>query len=266
MKCDDRLTFPISHAVLDDAADVARIDGQQLARDFGLRDLRLDFIGDAIEPPAECVADHRDGLCEPNMSHGPILDLFHELLGREAGADLLLERQAADARILNTVDDHSIDALADSAERDRHGIHRKSRIHARAQDGDPGLPGQCVHATRVPLVHAKRIRELFGRGHDRRLELKNGLELRHDLFERGAGAVNDDVRLRRLQGFRGVALHLDAVTFLQAGDVGEIAADLRRIDVDGADDRQSRPLGNLLRNGGADWSEAEVQHADCGHF
>ena len=37
------------------------------------------------------------------MAHAAVVDLPLELLGREAGADLLLERQPADARVLHAV-------------------------------------------------------------------------------------------------------------------------------------------------------------------
>ena len=72
----------------------------------------------------------------------------------------------------------------------------------------------------------------------------------------------DDVRLRRLQRLRGVARHLDAEPLRQADDVAEIAADLRRIDVDGADDLESGTRGHLLDDRGADRAEPEVHDFD----
>ena len=63
-----------------------------------------------------------------------------------------------------------------------------------------------------------------------------------------------------------------ALTFTRSwraepGHVAEIASGLRRIDVDGADDFESRAGGDLLRDGRADRSEAEMHHANvamCG--
>ena len=52
--------LPVADAVLDDAADVARIDREELARHRHRRDLRLDVVGDPIERPPERVGDHRD--------------------------------------------------------------------------------------------------------------------------------------------------------------------------------------------------------------
>ena len=49
---DDRLAVPVADAVLDDAADVAGIDREELARDRRRRHLRLDLVGDAIQLPA----------------------------------------------------------------------------------------------------------------------------------------------------------------------------------------------------------------------
>ena len=82
------------------------------------------------------------------------------------------------------------------------------------------------------------------------------------LLDRRARAQHDDVGLRRLQRLGRVGRHLDAEALRQADDVAEIAADLRRIDVDGADDLESGPRRHLFDDGGADRAEPEVHHAD----
>ena len=64
---------------------------------------------------------------------------------------------------------------------------------------------------------------------------------------------------------RRVARHLDAEALRQADDVAEIAADLRRIDVDGADDFESGPRRHLFDDGRANRAEPEVHHANVGH-
>ncbi len=58
--------------------------------------------------------------------------------------------------------------------------------------------------------------------------------------------MNDDVGLGRLQRLGGVVLNLQAEPSSQADDVAEIAPDLRGIDVDPADDLESRSRGDLL--------------------
>ena len=57
----------------------------------------------------------------------------------------------------------------------------------------------------------------------------------------------------------------DAETLRQTDDVAEIAADFGRIDVDGADNFESGPRGNLLDDSRANRAEPEVHHSDVGH-
>src|SRR5207248_7797091 len=45
----------------------------------------------------------------------------------------------------------------------------------------------------------------------------------------------------------------------------EIAFDFRRVDVDAADDREPRPLRDLLDDGSADRTEPEMHHFDVRH-
>ena len=94
----------IADAVLHDAAHVAGIDREELAGHGLRRHLRLDLVGDAIELPAQRVGNHRHRLGQPDVTHAPVLDLLLELLAGQAGADLLLERQAADPRVLDAID------------------------------------------------------------------------------------------------------------------------------------------------------------------
>ena len=49
---------------------------------------------------------------------------------------------------------------------------------------------------------------------------------------------------------------------VRADEVPEVAADLRRVDVDAADDREPRTSGDLPRDGDTDRAEAVVQHAN----
>ena len=62
---------------------------------------------------------------------------------------------------------------------------------------------------------------------------------------------------------------MSSVTFTpqrrpHAADVAEVAADLGRIDVHGADDRQSLAAGDLTDHARADGPESDMQHLD-GH-
>ena len=87
--------MPVADAILDDAAHVAGIDGEKLARHRRLGHLRLHLVGDAVELPAEGVGNHRDRFGEPDVADRSALDLALELLARQSRADLLLKRQAA---------------------------------------------------------------------------------------------------------------------------------------------------------------------------
>ena len=61
------------------------------------------------------------------MTDAAVLHLLRELLLVEAGADLLLERQAARARVLDAIDADAVDPLADAGQRDRQRVHREAR-------------------------------------------------------------------------------------------------------------------------------------------
>src|SRR5581483_8759225 len=265
VQLDHRLAFSVPDAVLDDAADVSGIDREELARDRHRCELRLNLVADPIERPAERVRDHRDGLGQPDVAHAAVVHLLLELLGGEAGADLLLERQPADSGVLDAIDEDAIDALAHRRERDRQRVHREAGVDAGAEHGDSRLLRHRVDRARLPDVRVARIRELLGGRHDRRLRFQDRLDLRHHLLDRRARAEDDDVGLSFLQRLRGVARHLHVQPARQADDVAEIAIHFGRIDVDRADDLESRPRGDLLDDRGADRSEAEVHYANIWH-
>jgi len=130
---DAGLPFHVPDSVLHDAAHVPGVDRQQLAFHRLRRQLRLDLVGRAIERPADGIRDHVHGFREPDVSERTSLDAALELLGREPRADLLLERQAPDARILHAVHLHAVHPLADGGQRDRQRVHHETGIHAGAQ-------------------------------------------------------------------------------------------------------------------------------------
>ena len=77
--------------------------------------------------------------------------------------------------------------------------------------------------------------------------------------------MDDDVGLRRLERAGGIVVDAHAEPPRQTDHVGEIAAGLRRIDIDGADDLEAWPARHLPRHGRTDRPEAEVHHANVGH-
>src|SRR5579871_1844305 len=265
VQLDDRLALPVADAVLDDAADVARVDREKLARDRHRRELRLNVVADPIQRPAERVGNHRDRFGQADVPHAPIVDFLLELLGREACADLLLERQPADARVLHAVDDDAVDALADGGQRDRQRVHREAGIDAGSEHGHFRFLRQRVNRARLPDMRVAGIRQLLRRRDDGRLRLEDRLDLRHHFPDRRAGAKDHDVRLRFLERLRGIARHRDVQPLRQPDDVAEIAVDLRGIDVDGADDLEPGTRGHLLDDRGADRAETEVHNADIWH-
>ena len=91
------------------------------------------------------------------------------------------------------------------------------------------------------------------------------LKLRHRRLDRRSGAVDDDVRLRRPERLGRIGLHANVQTLVEAGDISQIATDLRWIDVDGAHDLETGPDGDLLNDRGANRAQAEVQHTDARH-
>ncbi len=67
----------------------------------------------------------------------PSSTFFWNCSVRQAGADLLLERQPADARVLDAVHGDAIDALADGGQRDRQRVHREAGVDAGAEHRRP---------------------------------------------------------------------------------------------------------------------------------
>ncbi len=267
---DDRLAVPVTDAVLDDAADVSRIDREKLARDRPRRHLRLNLVGDPIQLPAHRVGNHRHRLGQPDMADAAVVDLLLKLLARQTGADLLLERQATHARILDAIHADRIHALADAGQRDRQRIHDESRVDAGTEHGHAGLLRQLMHRTRVAHVRLRRIRQLLCRRHDGHLELEDRFDLRQHLLQRRAGAQHGHVGLAGLDGLLDVVDDLHLQRAADTRHLAEISANLGRIDIDRADDLESFSPGDLSDDGCADRPEAEVQDPDrsrlCCHY
>ena len=83
------------------------------------------MIRSSVQPSASAIIAIDS--VKPDMPHAAVVHLLLELLGRQAGADLLLERQPPNPRVLNAVDDDAIDALADGGQHDRQRVHREAR-------------------------------------------------------------------------------------------------------------------------------------------
>src|SRR5204862_2238225 len=112
VQANHRVAFAVAGAVLDDAAHVPGVDGEKLAGHGHRGELRLDVVADAIERPPQRVGNHRNRFGQADVTHRSVIDFSHELLGGQPGPDLLLKRQAADARILDAIDDDAVDTLA----------------------------------------------------------------------------------------------------------------------------------------------------------
>ena len=127
MQADGRLPFPVADAILDDPADVTRIDGEELARrrtdaSFGSTS---SVMRSSVHPSASAIIAIDS--VKPTCRTRAFGHLFLELLGRQAGADFLLERQTADPRVLNAVHDDTIDASAHRREGDRQARPSRTR-------------------------------------------------------------------------------------------------------------------------------------------
>src|SRR5262245_50175369 len=107
-----RLVADVTHPLLADASDIARVNGEQFAVYFFFRDPRAYVVGDARQRPPHRVANHLDRFREADMPHSAGPHLLLELLSRQARADLLLEGEPAHARILDAPHLDTIDLLA----------------------------------------------------------------------------------------------------------------------------------------------------------
>src|SRR6185369_12082323 len=239
---DDGLLLLVADAFLHDPADVPGIDGQVLARDRHLRDLRLDFVADAVERPAERVGDHRDRLGEPDVLDAAVAHAFLKLLGGQARADLLLERQPAVARVLHARHAHAVHTTARGGQRDGDRVHDEAWVDAGAEHGHLGLLRPRVDLAGLPDMRVPGIRELFTRLDDRHLGFEDALDLRHHRLDRRARAQEDDVRFELLERLHRVGFDLDADSALETGDITDVAPDFRGVDVDRADDLEARML------------------------
>jgi hypothetical protein len=137
---DLRLTTNHPDTVLDDAADIAGVDRQQITLDGAVGHLWLNVVAHPLELPLHGVRNHLNGLRQPDMADGSIADLCPELLLGQPGADLLLKRETANARILNAIHANRVDPLADRGQRNRKRIHRKSGVHSGRKNSHLGLP------------------------------------------------------------------------------------------------------------------------------
>src|SRR6266508_4542760 len=262
---DHRLPLAIPNTVLNDPAHVAGIHGEELARDRDRGQLRLNLVRDPIERPAEGIGDHRDRFRQPHVPHGAVVDFLLKLFGREPRADLLLERQAANPRVLNAVHGDAIHALADGGERDRQRIHREPGVHAGAEHADFRLLRHRVNLPRQPNVRVTGVRQLLGGRHDRGLRFEDRFNLRHHLLDRRARAEDHHISLGGFQCLGRIGGHLHAKALRQTDHVAQVAADLDGIDVDGADYLESRTCGDLFDDGGPNRSKPEMHHANVGH-
>ncbi len=224
MQPDDRLSAHEAYAVLDDAAHEPGLNCKELARDARLGNLRLDLVGDAIELPTQRVCDHCNRLGKADVPYRPLLHPFGELLAREARPDLLLERQAPDARVLDAVDGDAVHALAHAGQCDRQCVHDEAGVHARAEHRHPcpfrrNVDGACQPALVVP-----RVGQLLGRRHDGFPRLQDCLNLWRDRLQRRTGAEQDHIRRcpfeRRVQ----VAVDPDPQLSIESDNLTKIAS------------------------------------------
>jgi hypothetical protein len=195
--------------------------------------------------PPHRVGDHRDRLGQAHVTNATGLDAFTERRHREPRADLLLERQAANARVLDAVDLDRGDAFADGGQGDRQGVHREAWIHAGTEDGHPTAPSRRIDAAGRSPVRGDRVRQFLGGRDDRHLLLQHRFELRHDLGECGTGAQHGDIRPGRADGGRNVSADLHPQTPAGLADDAEITARLLRIDVDRSDETERPTCGEL---------------------
>ena len=194
MKRDQRIATQVPDPILHDSGDLAALNPQELARDVGVRHLWADLVSDSINGPAHGVGNHGDRLRHAHVPHAPLRHPCLKLLHRQAGTDLLLNRQPAKPGVLNAVDDDPINPLAHRAQQYRQHVHREARVDTGSEHRDSRAPGQSVEGRRLAPVRTVGINQLLGRRHDRTLRRKNRFELRHHPRERRRCAVNDDIR------------------------------------------------------------------------
>jgi hypothetical protein len=78
------------------------------------------------------------------MADRPARDLALELIPRQPGADLLLERQPSVPRILHAIHRHGLDALAGNGQHDGQSIHHEARIDPGREHGNLRTPRHRV--------------------------------------------------------------------------------------------------------------------------
>jgi hypothetical protein len=188
------------------------------------------------------------------------LHLLRELRRGQAGADLLLEGQAADPRVLDAVDAHRVYPLADGGEGDRQRIHGESGVHPGADDGHLRLLRRRVDLPREGPVGEPRVGQLLGRGDDRHLELEDRLDLRPHLLEGRARAQDGDLRLRLPDGGGGVGPDLDARLLPVADHLAQVLAGLGEVDVHRGNDFEVLPGQKLAGDARPDRPEAHDHH------
>ena len=185
---------------------------------------------------------------------------------RQAGADLLLERQPPDPGVLDAVDVHRLHRLADAGQHDRQGVHREAGVDAGAEDGDLALLRQLVDRAREARRRARvgyassSVVETIG---TRRFTMAATCG-QHFL------AIDELVHRMATSGLvAGSRRRASSDTFTRSLRPSSATSprsrpDLARIDVDAGDDSETWTRGHLPEDGGANGAQSEMRDAN-GH-
>ena len=200
------------------------------------------------------------------MAHAARVHFLLKLRRGQPGANLLLERQPPDTRVLDAVHHHTVDALTRGRERNRQGIHGEAWIDARAKHRHPRLLRPTVDLASLSGVRTSGIRQLLGRRHDGGPRFEDGLDLRQHARQRGTGAQHCDLRLCGFQRLDQIRRHLDAEASAELRHLAEIAPGLGGIHVDAADDPETRTRRDLRQDGAANRAEPDMNHPNRCHL
>ena len=199
------------------------------------------------------------------MPQNSLLDFSLKLGLGETGADLLLERNPPERRVLNAFHRHLANRLADAGHGNRQEIHQKSGIDSRCQYGNAVLFRQFVDLARYSRIRLPRIAQLLAGRYDMNAKRQHLFQLVGDSRQSRTGRQQHHIRGLPRQRLGDIRLHRDAQR-RQARQYADILADFGRIGVHRADNLQILPLRQIEGRLVAYRPESHLNHLDFFHL
>ena len=162
---------------------------------YALRgDFGFDRFGDFVDRQTQAVRNHGDGFGQADVLDDAFLHLGAKFFHGHAGADFLLQRQAALCGINDAQRLGVLDALGNGRQRHDQLIHDEAGIHTGADQRHARILRRFVQFFGQVRMGAIGVGELFAGGNNAGAHIQTGEKLIHDLWQRRRSCVHDHIR------------------------------------------------------------------------